>query len=159
MEPTIRRATMDDYEALCSIWAEVDNRHADALPRLFRRIDGPARSRQRVADLLADENAAVLVAALGGELLGVVTVTMSSSPSYPMFVSRSWATIEDISVRSAHKRKGIGRALMQAAQDWACQRDAADIELTVWEFNKEARDFYEALGYTTVRRRMSYRLE
>ena len=29
---------------------------------------------------------------------------------------------------------------------------AERVDLTVWEFNKSARKFYEALGFTTMRR-------
>ena len=159
MEAVIRRATMEDYDALCAIWTEVDSLHADALPQLFRRPQGPLRSFERVAELLADENSAILAAELGDELVGVVTVVINTSPPYPIFVPRSWAVIEDIGVSSGHRRRGIGRALMRAAHDWARQRGVADMELTVWEFNKDARAFYEALGYTTVRRRMSSSLE
>lgn len=154
MNAVIRRATVADYEALCSIWAEVDGLHADALPHLFRRIEGPERSHEHVADLLADDNTAILVAEQAGEMVGVVTVVVRTAPAHPMFVPRIWADIEDISVRSAHRRRGIGRALMDAAHDWARQRGITAVELTVWEFNEDARSFYEELGYTTQRRRM-----
>ncbi len=159
MEAVIRRATIGDYEALCSIWAEVDGLHADALPHLFRRPQGPMRSVEHVAELLADQNTVILAAELEDELVGAVTVIVNTSPPYPMFVPRSWAVIEDICVSSSHRRRGIGQALMRAAHDWARQRGVADIELTVWEFNEDARAFYEALGYKTVRRRMSSGLE
>jgi GNAT superfamily N-acetyltransferase len=159
MDAVIRRATIQDYDALCAIWAEVDSLHADALPHLFRRPQGPVRSFERVAELLADQNTAILAAELEDELVGVVTVVINTSAPHPIFVPRSWAVVEDICVSSSHRRRGIGQALMRAAHDWARQRGVADMELTVWEFNKDAREFYEALGYTTVRRRMSSSLE
>lgn len=158
MQAAVRRARIEEYETLCALWAEVDNLHADALPRLFRRIDGPARSRDYVAQLLADEDAAVFVAAIGGELVGLLTAEVHTAPAHPMFMPRSWVVIQDITVRSTHRRQGIGQALMDAVYRWARERGIADVELTVWEFNDEARAFYEALGYRTISRCMLHTL-
>jgi ribosomal protein S18 acetylase RimI-like enzyme len=43
---------------------------------------------------------------------------------------------------------------MEAAQEWARQRGARRVQLTVWEFNEGAIAFYESLGYETYSRNM-----
>jgi GNAT superfamily N-acetyltransferase len=43
---------------------------------------------------------------------------------------------------------------MHGVEGWARDRKVDQIELTVWEFNEEARKFYESLGFTTSYRRM-----
>ena len=109
--------------------------------------------------LLADEDSAIWVAELQNELVGLLTAEIRTAPAYAIFVQRSWVLIEDLVVRAAHRRRGIGRALMETAHSWAVQRGASDVQLTVWEFNDGARAFYEALGYRTVSRSMSYTLK
>jgi GNAT superfamily N-acetyltransferase len=48
---------------------------------------------------------------------------------------------------------------MTAARRWASDRGADALDLRVYEFNKEALNFYQRLGYTTIIRTMSLRLK
>jgi len=48
---------------------------------------------------------------------------------------------------------------MQCADQWAAEKGAANIELTVYEFNQSAIAFYEGLGYTPLSRKLSKPLE
>ena len=44
MNLSIRPAVLEDYEALCAIFGQVDALHCEALPQVFQEPDGPARS-------------------------------------------------------------------------------------------------------------------
>lgn len=59
---SIRRAILGDYDALSTVYAELDQQHAAALPEIFRWTGQPLRSRERVAELLAREDTTILVA-------------------------------------------------------------------------------------------------
>jgi len=56
---------------------------------------------------------------------------------------RGW--VYYLAVSPDHRRKGLGRALMAAAEAWLRARGAPKIQLMVREEN-EAIAFYEALG-------------
>ena len=56
---------------------------------------------------------------------------------------RGW--VYYLAVSPEHRRKGLGRALMVAAEAWLRERGAPKIQLMVREEN-EALGFYEALG-------------
>jgi ribosomal protein S18 acetylase RimI-like enzyme len=90
----------------------------------------------------------------GKNIIGALICTLHKTKDIPVLVSRIYACIENITVIKEHRRKGIGEALINYAQQWAKTNKAVSIELTVWEFNKGARDFYQKLGYQTSRRRM-----
>jgi ribosomal protein S18 acetylase RimI-like enzyme len=154
MDVSIRRAIPEDYEGLCEIFADVDALHRESLPHVFRESDGPPRTREFVSAILADQNAALFVAEHEGQIIGVVHVSIQASPDIPIVVPRRYAVIVDLVVAKRSRRFGIGRSLVERAQQWAVDRQATGIELTVWEFNEEAIAFYERLGYTTARRRM-----
>ncbi|MEA2386199.1 MAG: hypothetical protein QOJ22_373 [Thermoleophilaceae bacterium] len=57
--------------------------------------------------------------------------------------------MEDLYVRDAARRSGLGRALVEAALDRARERGCRRIELDVNEDNAAARALYEACGFRT----------
>jgi GNAT superfamily N-acetyltransferase len=50
-------------------------------------------------------------------------------------------------VNPDHRRRGIGSALMQAAESWAQGRGDRQIGLQVFQFNQPALHLYQRLGY------------
>jgi ribosomal protein S18 acetylase RimI-like enzyme len=69
-------------------------------------------------------------------------------------VPRRVAIIDSLVVSEPFRRLGVGRALMDTAEAWAAQHGSAAVELSVFEFNRQAIGFYESLGYETITRRM-----
>lgn len=147
----IRRATISDFDALCALFHEVDAPHREHLPHLFRLPPGPPRDRDYVLSLISDPTVALCVAEVGAVVLGLVNVQIRETPDIPVFVPHRFASIEDLVVCRSHRRRGIGRALLQTAHEWARAQGVKRIQLTVYEFNQEALDFYQALGYQTLR--------
>ena len=155
MELTIRRATLADYEPVCQVLAEVDALHQQALPGIFQTPPGPVRDREYIASVLADENSALFVAEIAGQLAGVAQVMLRDASPIPLLVPRRFAIVDSLAVRAAFRRRGVGQKLMAAVEEWAADRGVSDIELNVFEFNGAAIAFYERLGYATRSRRMA----
>jgi diamine N-acetyltransferase len=158
MESELRAATQEDYEAVCALLAQVDRIHAEALPEFFRPVEGPARSREWFAAILADEHAALFVAEQQGTLLGLIRCLVRTTPALPMIVPRRFVQIEDLVVSEPFRHQGVGQSLLEQAHQWACEQGIAEVELGVWEFNASARSLYEHLGYRTTRRVMRKQL-
>jgi ribosomal protein S18 acetylase RimI-like enzyme len=159
MEVTIRRATAQDYEALCEIIEEVDALHREALPHIFRESGGPVRERVYILGLLADEDHGLFVAEVEGQVVGFLHVTVRDAPSISILVPRRVAVVDNIAVQEEYRRAGLGRALMGRAERWARAKGSAEMELNVYEFNEAAIAFYESLGYEAFSRRMGRRLD
>ncbi|MEO8903275.1 MAG: GNAT family N-acetyltransferase [Polyangiaceae bacterium] len=143
---SIREAVGADYERLCALFAEVDALHAERAPWLFRTPLSEPRSREFVAAQAHGADSTLLVAD-AGELVGVATVLMRSAPEFGVFVPQRWGVLDGIAVTQACRRRGVGTALTRAAEAWAHARSAQWLELVVYDFNADARGFYEALGY------------
>ena len=152
MEFSIRRASPKDYGGLCGIFAEVDALHREALPHVFREPRGPARTRAYILGVLADEDATILVAQSGEDIVGLVKVNIREALDYSIMVPRRYAEISSLVVKESVRRLGVGRALMEEAHRWARDKGVNQVELTVWEFNQGARIFYEPLGYSVSTR-------
>lgn len=96
--------------------------------------------------LLEAEAAHVTVAVLDGAVVGYSAVLRAADE----------AELANLAVASAAQRRGIGRALLSAAQTVAASTGVAAMYLEVRESNAPARRLYEALGFATVGRRRAY---
>jgi ribosomal protein S18 acetylase RimI-like enzyme len=154
MPLVIRRATIDDYEGICVLYQEGDAYHRTALPGIFAEYDGSARSFEYIAEQLADEQRRFFVAERDGEIVGILLMQYREVANIPCLVPRKLAYIDTIVVHEAQRGQGIGTALMERAHEQAREWQADHIELTVWEFNKEAQRFYSRRGYELSRRHL-----
>jgi ribosomal protein S18 acetylase RimI-like enzyme len=156
VEFLIREATQEDYQQLCGLFAEVDAFHTQALPHVFQDPGEPARTKEFVANILADEDATLFVAENtdDGQVIGFVQVAIRQAPDVPILVPRQLGWISDVVVRKDWRRFGVGRSLMEQAQQWVLDQGVTMVQLIVWEFNQAAVAFYEKLGYTTASRMM-----
>ena len=151
----IRPAQADDYDDLCSLFDEVDALHRAGLPSVFQKPPGAVRDKEYLLGLLADQTVLLLVAEIDQKLVGLAHAVIRENQPIPVFVPRRYAIIDSIIVHSAMHHHGIGRLLADKVDQWAKSQGAASIELNVYEFNQDALAFYETLGYSTLRRKMS----
>jgi ribosomal protein S18 acetylase RimI-like enzyme len=149
----VRAAAGDDVDALSRLWHEADELHAQLSPGFFRRPD-TARGRQRAAEALRDAedngHEVILVASSGAAISGACHLQIYDTPVGHSMVAQRRGHVETLIVARAQRRRGCGRALMQAATEWARGKGASQMLLTVWAGNEEAERFYAALGYRTI---------
>jgi GNAT superfamily N-acetyltransferase len=146
----VRGVTPNDYGGIAGLLREVDELHRVNAPWLFQDPAREPRSREFFEQLVASGDSAVLVAEAERQLVGVVTVIMRRAPDFPVFIEQAWGVLDSIAVARSWRRRGAGRTLTRAAEQWALGRGAKWLELGVYEFNAEARAFYQALGYAPV---------
>lgn len=153
MSITVRPAVAADLAGLHGPLRQTGALHATAEPGVFREAEPPL-SADRFARLLADPECTVLVAEQRGAIVGVLIMSLRRTRDVPILVPRVTAHVNDLIVDEAHRRAGIGTALMEAARLWARAHGATDMHLNVWEFDREALRFYESLGYRVASRGM-----
>jgi GNAT superfamily N-acetyltransferase len=96
-------------------------------------------ARGALSEAIAGEDSTVLVAEHRGELLGFATAYLELNSV--RFGLRCW--VEDLAVSPEHRSQGIGKALLEAAKDWARERGATHLELDSGEARNDAHRFYE----------------
>ena len=154
MDFVIREAKEQDYEELLKIFDEGDLLHARALPEIFKKPDELSRSKEYIFGLINNENSVIFVAESNNQIIGLVVIVIRESPDIPIMVKRRYAYVDNISVTEKFKGFGIGKALMAEGEQWALDKKASQLELNVWDFNKEAIEFFKKLGYTSSRHNM-----
>ncbi len=153
MSAIIRPAVKEDYPAITTIGFETQEIHASAYPDIFQQgVSGiPIEYFTR---MLEGKDTTVLVAEYEQHIVGYVFLNIQDAPPYSYLMPRRVVEISDIAVLRAHNSKGIGHQLVTASIEWAKARGATNLELQVWEFNKNAIAFYERLGMTPINRTM-----
>jgi GNAT superfamily N-acetyltransferase len=129
----IRAAQADEVEALvgCYDWLF-------APPGSQPPMWDAEKAASRLADAIESTHAEVLVAD-DGEIVGFCTVYLDIDSV--RFGRRAW--VEDLAVDDARRSQGIGKALLDAAKDWARERGASHLELDSAEVRAGAHRFYE----------------
>ncbi len=70
--------------------------------------------------------------------------------NYSTFLGRKGLYLEDVYVKPAHRRRGIGRALLIHLARIAVERGCGRFEWSVLDWNAPAIAFYEGLGATVM---------
>jgi RimJ/RimL family protein N-acetyltransferase len=102
---------------------------------------GVAEERRFLRAVRRHPDAAVYVAELDGELVGRLSLARDQHPASGHVADLG------LMVDVGHRRRGIGRALMAAAVEWAQQHGISKLELHVFPWNEPAIALYESLGY------------
>jgi RimJ/RimL family protein N-acetyltransferase len=144
----IRKATPEDAAALI----EHVNRIAEESPFISLEPGEFEMTVEEERDFLADvartDNSAFFVATIDGQVVGVLNCLAGKRRCI-----RHAATL-GVSIRHAWRGQGIGRALMQAAIDWARSTGVLRrIELQVFTENHRAIHLYKKLGFVEEGRR------
>jgi GNAT superfamily N-acetyltransferase len=66
--------------------------------------------------------------------------------NFSTFLAKPGLYLEDLYVRPAHRRSGLGKALLVHLAQLACERGCGRFEWTVLNWNEDAIRFYEKLG-------------
>ena len=66
--------------------------------------------------------------------------------TFSSFIGRAGIWLEDLYVRPAFRRQGLGRAMIEAVAHIGAERNCGRFEWTALNWNKNALDFYRKLG-------------
>ncbi|WP_396270247.1 GNAT family N-acetyltransferase [Ideonella sp.] len=134
---TTRPATLADLPELAQLF--------DAYRQFYEQpSDEPAAQAYLQARMVAEESVICVAQAEGrGPLLGFVQL-------YPTWCSVEMARtamLYDLFVSTEARCGGVGRVLMQAAQEAAAQMGAVRLDLSTAHTNARAQALYESLGW------------
>lgn len=102
------------------------------------------RAAVALSEAIASHDAAVLVAQAEDAEAPVGLCTAYHDLHSVRFGHRVW--VEDLAVDPARRSQGIGKALLDAAREWARGRGATHLELDTGEQRGDAQRFYERDG-------------
>jgi GNAT superfamily N-acetyltransferase len=127
---------------------------APDISRLLGQLGYPSEASaipHRLERVLARPGTTVLVAEVGGSVVGVVTVHLFQA----LHTEEPNAWLTAVVVDESARGKGIGSALVASAEDWAREHGATRLSLTSALRRKEAHQFYKTRDYEHTGVRLS----
>ena len=143
----VRRATSADALRLSSLSMDVQRLHAEHHPHVFKVPPSEDFAVSFFEEMLADPAVRILIAEEDGTEAGYLFCKLIEREESPFTFAVRVLHIDQISVRPAVQRRGVGRALMQQAEVLAREWDVQRIQLDSWDFNTAAQGFFEQLGF------------
>lgn len=134
-QPIVRRAVLEDLESLVGMF--------DGYRRFYGREADLAGARDFLRERLGREESVIFIAHNGAEPAGFTQL-------YPSFSSVSMARIfvlNDLFVQQEHRAHGTGRALLEAAVEFATAAGAAYLTLSTAHTNRAAQSLYASCGW------------
>lgn len=128
---------------------------ASEMTRLAVQLEYPMPATEmgrRLAVLLADERHYVAVAVSGGVVVGWMHVERRFS-----LEGGDRSELMGLVVDSSARRRGLGRELVNAAENWALSRGLSSLTVRSNAARELSHPFYEALGYARVKTQHVYR--
>lgn len=149
-DPSVRSASLNDAAAIATMCAAL---WPDATEKEHRaEIDLLLKTR-----MSGTLPATIFVAEDGtGRLAGFLQVGLRShadgcDPAHPVGFVEGWFVFE------AFRRRGIGRALMHVAEDWANSQGCKEMASDTWIDETISQNSHEALGFEVVDRCIHFR--
>ena len=135
MEVTV--AMPDDVPRLCELLAILFAQEHEFAP-------DPVKQARGLKAIIADPSIGlILVLRKEGEIVGMVNLLFTIST----FLGGKVALLEDLIIDPAHRGKGAGTFLLQAAREKATEQACQRITLLTDGSNASARAFYRRMGF------------
>ncbi len=134
MSVTIREAEPGEEQAILAMYPWLFEPPGSTPPRWDEE-----RARLVLTEAVISPDSAVFVADDGGELVGFCTAYLDLNSV--RFGRRCW--VEELAVGPERRSEGIGKALLDAAKDWARAAGADHLELDSGLGRADAHRFYE----------------
>ena len=132
--------------------APADAARLDALVAQLGYPSRPDALRERVARLAGQADQLLLVAEAGGAVVGWLHAAEEE-----LFESGRRCEIRGLVVDRAHRRGGVGRTLVAAAEAWARGRGLPEMSVRSNVVREESHPFYAGLGYARAKTQHVYR--
>lgn len=113
----------------------------------------PAEMAGRLPRILDDAGSRILLAeTTGGAVIGCIHVGLLAILERDLS-----AQIMGLVVASTHRRRGVGRALITAAEQWARDQGGGTMYVRTNIIRPDAPAFYTGLGYINTKTQLAFR--
>ncbi len=155
----IRQTTSADASAIAHLNRGVQQVHADAYPWMFKQPDAGSYSAAEARTLMARADFISFIAEIEEQSVGYAIAEEKRRPETGRHYARRMIFIHEICVAHDARRRGVGRGLIAAVQDYGRSVGIELLALDTWDFNTSAQAFFRSCGLAPARIMMWNRLD
>ncbi len=147
----VRFAEKHELDSVNVLRRQVNELHVQGEPTIFK----PGFSEEladHIYTVWNDPMQRIAVCERDGAIVGFAVLHHIQKPENPFMYERDYLDIDEFCVDEAYRRQGVATELMDFIRAFAREQGFRRLELNMWEFNRDALAFYEAMGFTTYRR-------
>jgi ribosomal protein S18 acetylase RimI-like enzyme len=156
---TIRVANINDIDGILKLEEQMMTLHAEARPDW---IDKNKKSfdNEYMKNIIENNNGdKIFVVEENEKIIGHCITRIRPIKGHPILYDMINIEIDDLCIDGNYRHKGIGKKLFEEVKKYAKEKNIKTIELGVWEFNTNAKMFYEHIGMKVRHCRMEYKIE
>ena len=138
----IRDMESKDYPEIDRLMKELHELHVKGRPDLYTELEHPY-SREEFEKIVSDPEIIAILAEEKSVVIGLCIGTLRKKSG---MVETKTMYIEDLIVDRNFRGKGIASQLYEEMEERGRNTGEKRLDLMVWEFNSDARRFYEKQG-------------
>ena len=138
----IRDMESKDYPEIDRLMKELHELHVKGRPDLYTELEHPY-SREEFEKIVSDPEIIAILAEEKSVVIGLCIGTLRKKSG---MVEMKTMYIEDLIVDRNFRGKGIASQLYEEMEERGRNTGAKRLDLMVWEFNSNAKRFYEKQG-------------
>ncbi len=138
----IRDMESKDYPEIDRLMKELHELHVKGRPDLYTELEHPY-SREEFEKIVSNPGIIAILAEEKSVVIGLCIGTLRKKSG---MVEMKTMYIEDLIVDRNFRGKGIASQLYEEMEERGRNTGAKRLDLMVWEFNSDARRFYEKQG-------------
>ena len=157
MDKKVRRAVIGDVVKIMPLLTSVDKFHIDNRKDVFHDA-GFLYSEYEIKTAIEEDNGLYIFVSTSeiNEITGVLLCYFDEIQDSSIFLDSKKLWIDNNCVGKPYRKEGYGKMLLDYAKTFAKENGCSSIELIVWDFNKNAHDFYKSQGMTEKHYTMEY---
>lgn len=141
----IRRARLNDIDAVASLWLEMMLEHESRDRRFEMDAQSSGEYSRQLEEMMSNSDIAVFVAEQADEILGYILVMVLMNPPY--FRVKRYGFVAELSVARTHRRTGAGGELWARAVRWFKRKEIEVVQLNVSPENTAGMAFWNSVGF------------
>jgi len=115
-------------------------------------LSSPVQVKRRLEQIAYVPFHSLVVAETGGQISGWAYVQAYTLPEMDFH-----AELGGLVVAKEHRGAGVGKDLLAAGEEWACQKGFRELWVRSNVIRTEAHQFYQALGYEHINSQHTFR--
>ncbi|HEX4684684.1 MAG TPA: GNAT family N-acetyltransferase [Gemmatimonadaceae bacterium] len=144
----VRAATLDDLDAIVELRLSLLREYHDHPFYANLRPNTRERAYELYHNQVVSPNETIFIAERADRVVGVLRCV--DTPTSPVLLPERYCYVSSVYVVPDERKKGVLRALLEAADRWCEERGLHEMRLHNSVFSPDARQAWKALGFEVV---------